>query len=216
MLAKSIKTYNKIRRLIATLYELRSKNPQILSGADFHAIIKAAMIMDRDYFLEALSEIVGQLKKVKPAKAANGLKRLVLSGSVCTHPDIYDIIENAGGVVVGDDLCTGYRYFEGIMNEKKPPLKAITKRYLDRIICPAKHFQLKERGENLIRTVKKSKADGVVFLLLKFCDPHAFDYPYIKEMLEAKKIPCLLLDMEAELPPVGQLQTRFETFVQIL
>ena len=216
MLAKSIKTYNKIRALISKLYELRSKNPEILSGADFHAVIKAAMIMDRDYFLEALSEIVGQLKKAKPAKAVSGAKRLVLSGSVCTHPDIYDIIENAGGVVVGDDLCTGSRYFEGIMNEKIPPLKAITKRYLDRIICPAKHLQLTERGKNLIRIVKENKADGVVFLLLKFCDPHAFDYPYIKEMLEAKKIPSMLLDMEAELPPAGQLQTRFETFVQIL
>ncbi len=71
MLAKSIKTYNKIRALIRKLYELRSKNPEILSGADFHAVIKAAMIMDRDYFLEALSEIVGQLKKAKPAKAAS-------------------------------------------------------------------------------------------------------------------------------------------------
>ncbi len=23
--------------------------------------------------------------------------------------------------------------------------------------------------------------------MLKFCDPHAFDYPYIKEMLEAQE-----------------------------
>ena len=95
-------------------------------------------------------------------------------------------------------------------------LKRSAQRYLDRVICPAKHLQLKGRGENLIRMVRKSKADGVVFLLLKFCDPHAFDYPYIKEMLEAQKIPCMLLDMEAELPSAGQLQTRFETFIQIL
>ena len=80
-----------------------------------------------------------------------------------------------------------------MMDEKKPPLKAITARYLERIICPAKHLQLKGRGENLIRMVKESKADGVVFLLLKFCDPHAFDYPYIKEMLEEENIPCMLL-----------------------
>jgi benzoyl-CoA reductase/2-hydroxyglutaryl-CoA dehydratase subunit BcrC/BadD/HgdB len=103
-----------------------------------------------------------------------------------------------------------------MMDEKKPPLKAITARYLERIICPAKHLQLKGRGENLIRMVKESKADGVVFLLLKFCDPHAFDYPYIKEMLEKENIPCMLLDMEEQLPSGGQLQTRLETFTQIL
>lgn len=216
MLSPAIKTYNKIRALMMRLYELRSNNPEILSGRDFHAIVKAAMTMDRDYFLESLSQIVGQLEKAKGPNEKSGAKRLVLSGSVCSHPDIYDIFEDAGGVVVWDDLCTGYRYFEGMMDEKIPPLAAIAGRYLDRVICPAKHAQLTGRGENLIRMVKESKAHGVVFLLLKFCDPHAFDYPYIKEMLEAQKIPCMLLDMEAELPSGGQLQTRLETFIQII
>ncbi len=216
MLARSVKTYNKIRALVGKLYELRCANPQIISGADFHAVIKAAMIMDRDEYLKILTQIVKQLQKTKPRKTRAEAKRLVLSGSVCTHPDIYGIIEKAGGVIVWDDLCTGYRYFEGQMNEKIAPLKAITARYLKRVICPAKHRELRERGGNLIRLVKQSKAQGVVFLLLKFCDPHAFDYPYLKEMLETEKIPFMLLDMEAELPPAGQLQTRFETFIQIL
>jgi len=216
MLTDSIKTYNKIRSLIIKLYELRSKNPQLISGVDFHAVIKAAMIMDRDYFLEALSEIIAQLEKTGAGEAKTGVRKIVLSGSVCSHPDIYGVIEEAGGVVVWDDLCTGYRYFEGIMDEKINPIEAITERYLNRVICPAKHLQLRRRGENLISLVKNSAAEGVVFLLLKFCDPHAFDYPYIKEMLEKANIPCMLLDVETELPPIGQLQTRFETFIQIL
>jgi benzoyl-CoA reductase/2-hydroxyglutaryl-CoA dehydratase subunit BcrC/BadD/HgdB len=140
----------------------------------------------------------------------------VLAGSVCSHPDIYDIIEQAGGVVVGDDLCTGSRYFEGVIDEKAPPLEAIAKRYLERPVCPAKHNSLTSRGENIIRIVRESKADGVVFMLLKFCDPHAFDYPYIKAMLDKENIPCMLMDMEEQLPAEGQLQTRFETFIQIL
>jgi len=216
MLAGAIKTYNKIRAYISNLYELRCKNPQIISGADFHAVIKAAMIMDRNDFLAALAKIIAQLEKGSAVVEKTSAKRLILSGSVCSHPDIYNIIEEAGSVVVWDDLCTGYRYFEGEMDEKIRPMDAITARYLDRVICPAKHLELRGRGENLVRMVKESGADGVVFLLLKFCDPHAFDYPYLKEMLEAEKIPFMLLDMEAELPSAGQLQTRFETFIQIL
>ena len=57
---------------------------------------------------------------------------------------------------------------------------------------------------------------GVVFLLLKFCDPHAFDYPYMRDMLEREKIPSLLLEIEDQSQAGGQVQTRLETFVQIL
>jgi benzoyl-CoA reductase/2-hydroxyglutaryl-CoA dehydratase subunit BcrC/BadD/HgdB len=187
-----------------------------LSGKDFHSIIKAAMIMDRQLFLKKITEIVDQIEKAPASAPKPGTKRLVLSGSICSHPDIYDIIENAHGVVVWDDLCTGARYFEGALDEKASPLAAIAQRYLDRSICPAKHVGLTDRGESIIQMVRKHQADGVVFLLLKFCDPHAFDYPYIKEMLDAENIPCMLLDMEEQLPSGGQLQTRFETFVQIL
>jgi benzoyl-CoA reductase subunit C len=216
MLSDAIKTYNQIRALMMRLYALRAKNPEIISGRDFHSIIKAAMIMDRKLFLKALGEIAARMERASDQKIISGNKRLVLAGSVCSHPDIYDIIENAGGVVVGDDLCTGSRYFEGVLDEKTSPMEAIANRYLDRPICPAKHNGLMDRGENIVRMVRESKADGVVFLLLKFCDPHAFDYPYIKEMLDRENIPCMLLDMEEQLPSEGQLQTRFETFVQIL
>jgi benzoyl-CoA reductase subunit C len=215
-LVDAVKTYNQIRTLMMRLYTLRSQKPEVLSGKDFHSIIKAAMIMDRQLFLQKLKEIVEQIEKVPGSKTNRSTKRLVLSGSICSHPDIYNIIENAGGVVVWDDLCTGARYFEGILDEKAPPLEAIAQRYLDRAICPAKHVGLKDRGESLVQIVRKHQADGIVFLLLKFCDPHAFDYPYIKEMLDAENIPCMLLDMEEQLPSGGQLQTRFETFIQIL
>jgi benzoyl-CoA reductase subunit C len=216
MLSDAIKTYNQIRALMMQLYTIRAQRPEIISGNDFHSIIKAAMIMDRQLFLKSLTEIMAQIEKTPGSKTNPGTKRLVLTGSICSHPDIYDIIENAHGVVVWDDLCTGSRYFEGILDEKAPPLKAIAQRYLDRAICPAKHVGLRDRGESLVQMVRKHQADGVVFMLLKFCDPHAFDYPYIKEMLDAENIPCMLLDMEEQLPSGGQLQTRFETFIQIL
>ena len=216
MLTEAIKTYNHIRALMTRLYALRAKSPEIISGRNFHSIIKAAMIMDRQTFLKKLEAIVVQMDKDSGRKILSGDKRLFLAGSVCSHPDVYDIIEKAGGVVVGDDLCTGSRYFEGVMDEKASPLAAIAQRYLDRAVCAAKHSGLMNRGENIVRMVRESKAEGVVFMLLKFCDPHAFDYPYIKEMLDRENIPCMLLDMEEQLPAEGQLQTRFETFIQIL
>lgn len=215
-LARSVKLYNQIRLLLQRLYRLRCDHPEVLDGRDYHTIIRAAMIVEREIFLESLTAIVADLEKTVMQTKPSHLKRLVICGGICTHPDIYEAIAEAGGVAVGDDLCTGQRYFDGIIDEALPPVEAIAGRYIRRAVCPAKHTGITSRGENIIRTVRQCRADGVVFLLLKFCDPHAFDYPYMREMLERENIPSLLLEMEDQSQAAGQVQTRLETFVQIL
>ena len=51
MLSDIIKTYNQIRALMRKFYAIRTQRPEIISGRDFHNIIKAAMIMDRGFCL---------------------------------------------------------------------------------------------------------------------------------------------------------------------
>ena len=94
--------------------------------------------------------------------------------------------------------------------------KAVADRYVQRAVCPAKHAGLYTRGEHLVDLVKKGHADGVIFLYLKFCDPHAFDYPYIKTMLDGEGIPNLLLELDDSSPTEGQFRTRCEAFVEML
>ncbi len=72
------------------------------------------------------------------------------------------------------------------------------------------------QGDSLIEMVRNNDARGVIFLLLKFCDPHYFDYPYIKGFLDREDIPSILLEIEDQLPSEGQLMTRFETFIHML
>jgi len=215
-LSEAIGIYNEIRISLKTIYDMRSKEPGILSGRDLYAVTRASMIMDREDLLVKLSLLKEALKKGGRSGTGNEGKRLVLAGSVCDHPDVYSIIEDSGGVVVWDDLCTGSRYFEGTIHEGGDPLEAIAARYAERLVCPAKHLSVTARGDTIVRIAKEHSADGVVFLLLKFCDPHDFDYPYLKEFLDRENIPSMLLEVEDRLPSEGQLKTRFETFVHML
>lgn len=214
-LLKSIATYNRISSLLGTLYQIRSDNTSAISGRDLYTIVKASMIMKRHDLLEILPKIVERIQERAGSTPGDEKKRLVLTGSICQHPDIYEIIEDAGGTVVGDDLCTGSRYFEGAIDEEGDPLEAITKRYMERPICPAKHLSLTARADHIIKTARENRADGVIFLLLKFCDPHAFDYPYIKNALNREDIPNALIEVEAQLSE-GQIRTRLETFIAML
>ena len=95
-------------------------------------------------------------------------------------------------------------------------MAAIAARYLERVVCPAKHRGLTERADNLVRLVREKRAQGVIFFLLKFCDPHAFDYPYLKEALEQAGIPSMVVEVEDRLPADGQLRTRFEAFIEMI
>lgn len=214
-LRSSVKTYNAVRGCLKRIYEMHAADPGIITGRDMYTVMKVSMIMDRDVLLERLTLLIDELKKPSPFKTA-GKKRLLLAGSICDHPDVYGILEESGGVVVWDDLCTGSRYFEGIIDEDADPVEAVANRYLERAVCPAKHLSPTERGENLVALAKKYQVEGVIFLLLKFCDPHAFDYPYLKEYLDREGIPGMLLEIEDQLPPEGQLRTRFETFVEMI
>jgi len=214
-LRQGIETCNGIRTLLATLYRIRSDNPRAISGRDLHAIVKASMIMRRQDLLALLPAVVEAAGERGTATGTEDRKRLVLTGSICNHPDLYDIIEDAGGIVVGDDLCTGSRYFEGMIDEGGDPIEVLAKRYMERPLCPAKHRSLTTRADHIIRVARSNRADGVVFLLLKFCDPHAFDYPCIKEALDREDIPSTLIEVEAQLAE-GQVRTRLETFIAML
>jgi benzoyl-CoA reductase subunit C len=216
-LRTAIRTMNRIRAALTRIYDLKGERPEILKGSDLHALVRAAMILEKTRAASLLEEVAAEMeKKSASTVAAWPKKRIVLSGGICNHPDIYTIVEEAGGAVVGDDLCTGSRWFSGLIDEKADPVTAIAGRYLDRIACPAKHRGLNDRADHLVRLVRENRAQGVIFFLLKFCDPHAFDYPYLKEALDRAGVPSLLLEVEDRLPADGQLRTRFEAFVEMI
>jgi len=215
-LHESIATYNRLRSLIKRVYELRSASPAIMSGRAVNTTVKGSMIMDRREAIKQLEILVQALEAGRGNTMSRPAKRVILAGSICNHPEIYDIVENAGAEVVWDELCTGSRFFEGTIDEDGDPLAAIGRRYIGRMNCPAKHKDLRARGETLLRMAQDHAAGGVIFLNFKFCEPHAFDYPYLKEMLQARGVPSLLLEIDQELPASGQLATRIEAFIETM
>lgn len=215
-LAKSVALYNDIRGTFMEIYRLRSQHPGIVPGRKILEMIKCSMVMDRDDFLSTLKAFHEEMKALADKGKKKPAKRILLAGGICNHPDFYTIIEESGGAVVYDDLCTGSRLYEGSIEASNDPVKAIAERYIQRIVCPAKHSDITSRGENLARLAKEHGAQGVIFLFLKFCDPQSFDYPYLKEYMDGAGIPSMVMEVEERLPSEGQLRTRFETFISML
>lgn len=214
-LAKSIEVYNENRLALADLYSLRRDNPGSISGKDILDVVRASMCMRKEDHTALLKQLVDELRAVPPG-TDDGAVRVVLYGNVCDHPAIMSLFDEMDAVVVDDDLCTGSRYFLHIESSDGDPLRAIARRYMRRVPCPSKHNTSFDRREYLVDMVRQSRADGIVMLLLKFCDPHAFDYPDVAKQLSESNIPHLLIETEMQPTSIEQTRTRLQAFVEML
>ncbi|MCP4113959.1 MAG: 2-hydroxyacyl-CoA dehydratase [Desulfobacteraceae bacterium] len=214
-LGEAVSTCNQIRSAVMRIHDLRNRVPEAMAGTDLHAMVKAGMVMDRKEFLSLVAPLADALEAAHPASRFYG-KRIIVAGGLCNMPDLFNVIEQTGSRVVMDDLCTGSRFFQGIIEPDRDIFRAIARRYQGRIVCPAKHSGLRARGEALVRMARESRADGVMFFCLKFCDPFGFDYPYIKQMLDENRVPSMLCELEDSLVADGQFETRCQAFIEML
>ncbi len=212
----SILLYNRNRALLRRLYDLRRQNPGVLPAKEILAIVQSSMLMPKEEHTELLERLLPQLEERKPSP--NGKVRLFLSGHLCQAPkaDILDLIEEVGGVVVDDDLYTGYRYFATDTELDGDPLKALAKRYLQNTPpCPTRHDPGNDWGEYLAKVARQRQAQGVIVMLVKSCEPHIFYYPHIKQTLSAAGINHLLLETEPEVVSLAAVRTRLQAFVEM-
>jgi len=213
-LANSIEIYDESRSALAELYAVRRENPAAISAGDVLNVVLASLRMRKEEHTELLKELIEELKSV--SKTNGDPVRIVLYGNACDHTDIMSLFEEADAVVVDDDLCTGSRYFLHVSPPDGHQIRRIANRYLNRVPCPSKHSDSFDRREYLVDMVKQGKADGVVMLILKFCDPHDFDYPDIAKALTESDIPHLRVETEMQPASVEQVRTRLQAFVEML
>jgi benzoyl-CoA reductase/2-hydroxyglutaryl-CoA dehydratase subunit BcrC/BadD/HgdB len=216
-LEESILLYNKNRRLLRRVYDLRRENPGVLRAREMLAIVQSSMVMPKEEHNELLEKLLPQLEK-REARP-HGKVRLVLSGHMCTAPktDLLDMIEDAGGVIVDDDLYTGYRYFATDVPMNGNPIHALVKRYLTNFPPnPSRWDPDSDLGEYLVGVAEKNKAYGVIILTAKHCELHNWYCIHIRRMLAAAGIPQLMIETEHETVSLGPERTRIEAFLEMI
>lgn len=213
----SIRLFNRNRGLIRRLYDMRRRGQISLTGRQMQAVVKSSMVMDKEQHCALLEKLIAQLERVPPHRQA---VRVFLSGHLCHAPklDILDLVEECGGVVVDDDLYTGFRFVFADIDETGSPIDALSNWYLSRnkkVPCPTRAMKEIDWEDYLLKSVAASGAQGLIVLMAKFCEPHMYFYPEIKEAFERNGIPHLLVETEHEGVPLEALKTRLETFIEI-
>lgn len=212
-LSEAIRVYNRGRELLAALYELRKRQEPPITGAEVLEVLNAGYQMPRPRFNELLERLLAELQAT--GRKVDGRFRLMVTGSILNNAGFLAGIEELGGLVVTDELCTGTRYWADPVAESGPPLEALSRRYLDKFPCPRMQ-PMHRRMDRVTELAREYRVDGVISQVIRHCAPHAWDLPFLRERLEQMGIPVLELDKEYGVGGTGQVRTRVQAFLEIL
>lgn len=149
-----------------------------------------------------------------------GTKRILITGTPMAIPNwkLHHVIETSGAAVVCEEMCTGTRYFEHLVDETQTTIEgqfqAISERYMkNNCACFTPNTG---RIDDIIRLAREYQVDGVIDANLKFCTTYNVEKSSVAAALEAEGIPCLDLETDYTDNDAEQLRTRIQAFVEML
>lgn len=212
-LRESLHLYNENRSLLRRLYALKREAPFILTNREFFDIVKAGFFMERGLHTRLVREVVQWAEREIGQQGANGDRfSLVVAGIVVEPPVIYDMIDEVGGVIVGDTLATASRYIYYDADLAMDPIAALVDRHFQRPPFPSVSADPKGVGNELVRVCRGSGADAILLCHIEYCEVQGFELPEIKAVLRNAGVPFLFWETEYQSTHLAQLRTRLEGF----
>jgi benzoyl-CoA reductase subunit C len=175
----SIQLYNKNRRLIKEIYNIRQEFPWRLTAEEVYYVVRAGLVIPIEEHNEIL-ETVFDFIQDEIGEPMDKIKILV-SGSFCEQPPVGLIktIENAGCYIVEDDFMLGSRWIQGdVEADTNDPLNALAEAYLYKSTFSSSVYDIDNPKEaRLIELARQKNVDGIIFAAPSFCDPALLDKP---------------------------------------
>jgi benzoyl-CoA reductase/2-hydroxyglutaryl-CoA dehydratase subunit BcrC/BadD/HgdB len=214
-LSRAIREFNRGRRFLGDLEDLRAREGSTVTGTDAFAAAVAGTVMPRESYTGALERWLSGLREEEPLRA-DARVRLMLAGSISDEIDLFRLIESTGeALVVAENLCFGVRRGGDAVEESGDPMKALAAHYLGSSICPRMFGRYKERYRLLMERLERCRVQGVILQNIRFCDLHGAENALLERDLEARGIPCLRLEREYG-PHIdaGRIKLRISAFLE--
>jgi benzoyl-CoA reductase/2-hydroxyglutaryl-CoA dehydratase subunit BcrC/BadD/HgdB len=226
-LEAAIKSHNQQRSLVRELYELTKPSPPHVSGTEIVQIVKALTSLPVAEGNNLLTETIGEVKK-RAARPEKKSARLLIWSSTLDDTDIMQVFEAKANVVMNES-CGGVRAYRGEVKLTADRLEGLADYYLNEITC-ARTFRQAALGETrkdygrdlqsrfgyLKGAIRDWKINGVIMLLVRYCDPFAFEMPSLKDYLNSIGIPSIYIEYDYTVGALAPMRTRVEAFIETI
>ena len=222
-LQESIQLYRDIRRYLQELYENQAAERPPISWQEVFEVTQAGFYLDRRQYPGLLRDLVDEVRSGAKRAEKDERPRTLLCGSIIAPGDnkLQNLIEEMGARIVGDDLCTGRRFYQDL-EVKDASLEGVAQAYIERL--PSAHlvclrpFDEDKRFLNIVNLAKNYRAEGIIYHTLRYCDPFNFKVVAIRSFLREKlgNFPFLNIYKEYSATDIEAVRTRVETFIDII
>lgn len=188
---EAIILYNRNRKLIEEIYNIRQQYPWRLSAVETYFILRAGITIPVEEHNKILDQVLVYINEERGEPMDN--IRVVVSGSFCEQPPVGLIksIEMAGCYIVDDDFMLGSRWIQGEINSAADnSLKSLANAYINQSTFSSAYYDVgNPKGKRLVELAKARNADGIIFSAASFCDPALLDRPQMQKECDEAGIP---------------------------
>jgi benzoyl-CoA reductase/2-hydroxyglutaryl-CoA dehydratase subunit BcrC/BadD/HgdB len=210
-LMRRVKQGQQLTSLLKEAYEERSEGRLEATNEEFYRVIRQGEFLHPDDFEPLLRKFLETSKGRSRSK-----QTVILSGVLPSPPGLLRRLDELGVAIADDDLLSCSRRLLAPPSASPDPFEALADSYFALPPCTTKDSPIQERLDHLLAKVKRSKARGVIFSVVKFCEPELFDVPQIVEELKKRDLATLVMDVELHQGLSGQMDTRVEAFVEMM
>jgi benzoyl-CoA reductase/2-hydroxyglutaryl-CoA dehydratase subunit BcrC/BadD/HgdB len=210
-LKKRVRQGREVASRVKEAYGLRAEGKMRTSNAEFYQTVRQGEFLHPDDFLPLLSKFVDSTRgdsKQGPA--------VVLSGVLPNPPEILSLLDELDVRIGEDDLLSCGRRLLVPSSSAEDPYEALEESYFAMPPCTTKDFSVEARLDYLLEKIERSKARGIIFNTVKFCEPELFDIPQLVEEVKKRGWATLVMDSELNQGLSGQMRTRIEAFVEMI
>ena len=216
----SIALYNENRRLVRELYAFRAEKPWQAPAAEAYLVLRAGMVLTVEEHSAMLRDYLAAARAEERPRRDNC--RVVVTGAFCEQPPLNLIksLELAGCYVVDDDLLLVTRWLTADTPIEGDPLRNLASAFLHQSEATAARYEpdQKEKGQHLVRAVKRSGAEGVIFAAPSFCDPALLDRPMLQHVLKDVGIPYIAFkyaENSGQMQPIREQAGTFSDSIKL-
>ncbi len=215
----AIRDSNKKSRLMRGIFDYVATKPPVVGWQELYELLFIALSASGDEMERILDGATNRLEARVRSGYSHGKKgapRVLATGCPVAGDSakVFKIIEEAGGVLVALDACTGTKpYMTDIEENAADPVRAIAERYL-KIPCACmtpNNLRLTE----LDKLIAKYKPDAVVDVVLHACHSYNIESFKLKEHVVSNHgLQYIKIETDYSQNDYGQISTRVEALLE--
>jgi benzoyl-CoA reductase/2-hydroxyglutaryl-CoA dehydratase subunit BcrC/BadD/HgdB len=214
----AIELYNRVRELLRRISLMRRSPSPPLTFLDFVKLNHASFYADPAFMVDILESACHELGE-KPPAAETDAPRLLLIGPNIGYGDykVLEMVKNAGGKIVIEEVCEGIRYYWHTVDSSGDPIESLAKTYLrDRVPCAFMRYSAKKRLDFALKLIKDFNASGIIWYELLGCETYDAESYFVAQRMGERNIPMLILESDYGMADIGQTKTRVEAFIEMV